>query len=173
MTHLHVDHTGGMRLLPSAEFVCTTDEWAAATGRGASLNGYVSSHPPDKSRMRLLDFAEQGTASGPFAQTIDLFDDGTISLIFTPGHTPGHMSVLLRLDDGRDLLIVGDAAYTLRSIHEQILSALTHSDDLYRQTLRELKAFADANPEATLVPSHDPDAWRQVRSPESTRTHGT
>lgn len=40
MTHLHVDHTSGMRLLPRARFLCTQAEWRAATSRGAANNGY-------------------------------------------------------------------------------------------------------------------------------------
>ena len=38
MTHLHVDHTSGMRLLPHARFVCARAEWSAARGRGAVRN---------------------------------------------------------------------------------------------------------------------------------------
>jgi N-acyl homoserine lactone hydrolase len=46
MTHLHVDHTSGMRLLPEATFVCTRAEWAAAQSRFPAAHGYVSRHLP-------------------------------------------------------------------------------------------------------------------------------
>src|SRR4051794_24375135 len=46
MTHLHADHTGGMRLLPNAEFVCGRREWKAAHGRTPALGGYVPRHLP-------------------------------------------------------------------------------------------------------------------------------
>jgi glyoxylase-like metal-dependent hydrolase (beta-lactamase superfamily II) len=69
---------------------------------------------------------------------------------------------LLRLEDGRKVLVAGDAAYTLRSIREQILPMRTADDRASRRTLAELKAFAELEPDAILVPTHDPDAWRQL-----------
>jgi glyoxylase-like metal-dependent hydrolase (beta-lactamase superfamily II) len=162
MTHLHVDHTSGMRLLPRATFVCTREEWRAAHGRFASTQGYVGHHLPADSRVELLDYARAGEPFGPFARTIDLFGDGAVRLISTPGHTPGHQSVLLRLEDSRQVLVVGDAAYTLRSIREQVLPMRTADDEASRRSLRELKAFAEQAPDAVIVPTHDPDAWRQL-----------
>ena len=83
-------------------------------------------------------------------------------LISTPGHTVGHMSVLLRVAGDRRVLVVGGAAYTLRNIREEILPLLTADDETSVQSLRELKAFADSEPEAILVPSHDPSAWHEA-----------
>lgn len=57
---------------------------------------------------------------------------------------------------------MGDAAYTLRNVREQRLPLLTASDGRARESLRELAAFAELEPGATLVPSHDPDAWRTL-----------
>ena len=166
MTHLHVDHTSGMRLLPNAEFVCSRPEWEAATGPSAASKGYVAGHLPSASRMRLLDLAGEGEPFEGFERTIDLLGDGSIRLVSTPGHTVGHMSVLLRLRTGR-VLIVGDAVYTLRSLREEILPLLTEDDGVYLHSLRQLRTFASSSPDATLVPSHDPEAWTEL--PASTR----
>ncbi|HEX8645574.1 MAG TPA: N-acyl homoserine lactonase family protein [Thermoleophilaceae bacterium] len=160
MTHLHVDHTSGMRLLPSARFTIARAEWSAATARGAVAKGFVGHHLPDESRVDLVD---PGEPHGPFARTLDLLGDGSVRLIATPGHTPGHMSLLLRAAGGRTVLLVGDAAYTLRNVREGILPLLTASDRAYRESLSQLAAFAEREPEATLVPSHDPDAWRELQ----------
>ena len=164
MTHLHVDHTSGMRLLPRAEFVCSQREWSAATGGGAARKGYVNHHLPNPNRMRLIDFDRDGRPHGAFGRCVDLLGDGSIRLVSTPGHTRGHLSVLLRLAGERRVLLVGDAAYRLRSIHEQILPLLTDDDRLSRRSLSEIKAFADSDPAAILVPTHDPDAWRGLRA---------
>jgi N-acyl homoserine lactone hydrolase len=162
MTHLHVDHTSGMRLLANAKFICARDEWAAATGAGAA-RGYVSHHLPPEARMDLIDVAASRERHGPFSSTIDVLGDGSIRLISTPGHTPGHISVLLRVTGGRQVLVVGDAAYTLRSISEERLPFITVDDDLYLRSLREIKAFSEQEPEAILVPTHDPSAWNELR----------
>ena len=163
MTHLHVDHTSGMRLLANARFTCSREEWAAATATGSGAKGFVSHHLPAASRMDLVDFDADGEPYGPFARTIDLLGDGSVRLLSTPGHTPGHLSVLLRASGGRTVLLVGDAAYTVRSVREQILPLLTASDRRYRASLAELRDFSEREPGAVLVPSHDPDAWRELR----------
>lgn len=163
MTHLHVDHTSGMRLLPNAEFTCAREEWSATQGRFPAGKGYVGRHLPPASRMRLVDFDADGTAYGAFAKTIDLLGDGTVRLISTPGHTAGHLSVLLRLTGGRQVLVIGDAAYTLRNVSEEILPMLTDHDAVSLRSMREIKAFARQEPEAILVPTHDPTAWHELR----------
>jgi glyoxylase-like metal-dependent hydrolase (beta-lactamase superfamily II) len=159
MTHLHVDHTSGMRLLPNARFVCAEREWAAATGRGAGGRGYAAHHLPPVERMELVDGGER---HGPFGSTIDLLGDGSIRLVATPGHTPGHVSVLLRAEGRGTVLLVGDAVYTLRNLREEILPLLTYDDEASRRSMRELNAFAGAEPQAMLVPTHDPTAWREL-----------
>jgi glyoxylase-like metal-dependent hydrolase (beta-lactamase superfamily II) len=163
MTHLHVDHTSGMRLLPKAEFVCSREEWAATRGRFVAAKGYVPHHLPPETRMQLLDFDRDGEPYATFAKTIDLLGDGTIRLVSTTGHTVGHMSVLLRLTHAHQVLVIGDAAYTLRNINEEILPMLTVDDEAALRSMREIKAFAEHEPEAILVPSHDPSAWHELR----------
>jgi glyoxylase-like metal-dependent hydrolase (beta-lactamase superfamily II) len=117
--------------------------------------------------VELIDVARAGEPFGPFAHTIDLLGDGSVRLISTPGHTPGHQSLLVRLEDGRSVFVVGDAAYTLRSIREQILPMQTADDDAARRSLRELAAFMEQEPDTIAVPTHDPDAWRRVRTARS------
>jgi N-acyl homoserine lactone hydrolase len=163
MTHLHVDHTSGMRLLANAKFICTGDEWAAATAAGAAGKGYVSHHLPPTARMEPIDFTASSERHGPFSSTIDLLGDESIRLISTPGHTPGHMSVLLRVAGGRRVLVVGDAVYTLHSVREEHLPLNTVDDDLYLHSLREIKAFSEQESAAILVPTHDPSAWHGLR----------
>ena len=94
--------------------------------------------------MRLVDFDVDGEAHGAFKQTIDLLGDGSVRLIDTPGHTPGHLSVLLRLAHGRQVLLIGDAAYTPGSVREEALPFLTADDGLYLRSIREIRAFAGA-----------------------------
>lgn len=63
--------------------------------------------------MRLLDAEADGIAHGPLTHTIDLLGDKGVCLAWTPGHPAGHLSVL-RTDNLGEVLLVGDAAYTLR-----------------------------------------------------------
>ena len=166
MTHLHVDHTSGMRLLPNARFAITTAEWDAATASLSANRGYAAHHLPSADRVERIDFDADPTPFGPFARTIDWLGDGSVRLISTPGHTPGHMSVLLRVADRGQVLIVGDTAYTLRSIAEQRVPLLAGGGGAAcRRSLAELNTFVDEHPDAVAVPTHDPAAWRELESP--------
>jgi N-acyl homoserine lactone hydrolase len=162
MTHLHVDHTSGMRLLPNARFTISRAEWHSAEARLPAARGHVRHHLPAEDRVDLVDLARQGEPFGPFPETHDLLGDGTIRLISTPGHTRGHMSVLLRRTDDRSVLLAGDAAYTLRNIREGILPMLSDDDEASLNSLRYLKAFMAENPDVIVVPTHDPGAWHEL-----------
>lgn len=162
MTHLHGDHTSGMRLLPRAEFVVSAEELRTARGRGAASKGFVAGHLPGDARFRVVDVAQNGVRFGPFARTVDLLGDGSVRLLSTPGHTPGHLSVLVETTDHGTVLLVGDAAYTRRSIDERILPLLTADDRAAQRTLDELHDYARDHPATTVVPTHDPDAWRAL-----------
>ena len=117
---------------------------------------------PPSSRTRLFDLETEGEPHLEFEKTIDLLGDGTIRLLFTPGHTHGHQSVLVRLEDGSQVLVVGDAAYTVRSIEAELLPMLTADDEASRRTLRQLNQFSRQHPDVIVVPTHDPDAWRAL-----------
>ena len=160
MTHLHADHTSGMGALPNATFVTTREEWRDATARGSVGRGYVRAHLPAESSVRFVDFAG-GEAFEGLERTIDLLGDGTIRLVSTPGHTPGHLSVLVATESGL-VFIVGDAVYTLRNLREDILPLRTASDEDSRRSMAQLRAYADAHPDVPLVPTHDADAWDRL-----------
>ena len=147
MTHLHVDHTSGMRLLPNARFWISPGEWKAAQGRLAAAKGVIAHHLPPEDRVELVD------------GEVDVLGDGSVRLLPTPGHTPGHTSVLVRTGSG-EVLLAGDAAYTLRNVREQSLPLINADANAYRRSLARLKEFADAG--IPVVPSHDPDAYRAL-----------
>jgi N-acyl homoserine lactone hydrolase len=174
MTHLHVDHTSGLRLLPNAELVCSEREWAAATGgRLPSLQGYVRGHLPDAARVRRVD-PTAGPAVEPFGGALDLLGDGSVRLLSTPGHTAGHVSLLVEGAGpaGEPVLLVGDAAYTRRSIDEQRLPLRSVDAGAARRSLARLRAFCEARPEAIVVPTHDPSAWERLAAPAAAPASG-
>jgi glyoxylase-like metal-dependent hydrolase (beta-lactamase superfamily II) len=157
MTHLHIDHTSAISEFPNSTFIISEDEWHEAThGQRPTLNGYRRIHLDFAFDYRTLDFDRGGIASyATFGRTFDLFGDGSVRLAYTPGHSPGHMSVIARLKDN-DFVIGGDAAYTLAQLEgDAPLAPRPHDAHNYRRSLQELRLFRREYPAAIVTPGHD------------------
>jgi glyoxylase-like metal-dependent hydrolase (beta-lactamase superfamily II) len=120
LSHLHTDHVGGLEAFAGAEVLVTRSEWQRAIGIGGRLRGYLPQHWPADVQPRLVDFDEPGV--GPFARSSDLAGDGRLLLVPTPGHTPGHMGMLVRADE-RDYLLAGDLAHSAAEL-EQVAAGI-------------------------------------------------
>jgi len=163
MTHMHFDHVGAVAQLPRSTFVVDGREWEAAIG-GHFTKGYRRALFDQGYEWRTLDFgASRVDSFASFGRAIDLFGDGSVRLLSTPGHTKGHMSVLLRLRSGRELLLAGDAAYSRRSIDEELVPLFYDDVHRYMRSLREIRRYLELTPSALVVCGHDPESWPQVR----------
>jgi N-acyl homoserine lactone hydrolase len=161
MTHLHVDHASAMSEFPDATFVFSTAEWGAATTKG-QFHGYMRRQFDHAFDYRTLDFdGPDADSFSTFGRSFDLLGDGSIRLVFTPGHTLGHMSVVLQLD-GRELLVAGDAIYLERSLRDKAAPYRMEDEHLFRRSLREIELFAREAPDAVIVPGHDMEAWERL-----------
>jgi glyoxylase-like metal-dependent hydrolase (beta-lactamase superfamily II) len=72
------------------------------------------------------------------------------------------MSVVLRLAEGREALLVGDAAYTRRTIDAGLRPWRVEDEHLYGRSLRELQIYVEQNPDALVIPGHDMAEWRKL-----------
>ncbi len=112
LSHLHTDHMGGLAPFRAAEVFVTRTEWQRARGLAGRFRGYLPQHWPPGLEPRLVDF--DGPAVGPFVASHDLAGDGRLVLVPTPGHTPGHLGMIVRSEPGGWLLagdaVTGDAA---------------------------------------------------------------
>ena len=159
MTHLHNDHSSGIVQFPQATFVVTKIEWRLARA-GGPRQGYLHAHFDRPLDWRTFDPADPDTQGhAGFNRAFDLFGDGSVRLLSTPGHTRGHQSVLLRLASGRELLLTGDAAYTRRSLDEDLVPIYCADEHLYRRSLRELRAHAATHPGTVVICGHDAERW--------------
>ncbi len=163
MTHLHEDHASAMELFPDAQFVLSATEWeAATTGRLPLLRGYHPSHYDFAFDYASIDFdADFIESYGPFGRTFDLFGDGSVRLVYTPGHSAGHTSVILRLPR-RDFVVVGDAAYDWKQLGGEAEPFMMADEHNWRRSLRELQAYRRTYPYALMVPGHDPEFWEKL-----------
>ena len=124
--------------------------------------GYRHPHFDHAFDWRTVDYdgpLSQGLS--PFGRSIDLFGDGSVRLLSTPGHTLGHQSVLLRLRD-RDALLCVDAAYLRATIDAEARPLVAADRHLFQRSLREIRRFVEEQPDALVIPGHDAQAWAEL-----------
>jgi N-acyl homoserine lactone hydrolase len=163
MTHLHIDHASAISEYPESTFVVSAAEWAAASDHG-QFHGYVKRQFDHGFDWRLLDFEGRDAESfSGFARSFDLFGDGSVRAVYTPGHTLGHMSVVLRTERA-EVLVAGDAIYLRKTLADTHLPYRTEDEHLFRRSLREIRQYATETPDALIVPGHDWDAWHELEA---------
>jgi len=163
MTHLHADHASGIAEFPAATFIVSQAEWDAAS-EGGEREGYLRRQFDHAFDYRLLDFEGSGTDSfATFGRSHDLFGDGSVRICFTPGHTAGHCSVVLRLGE-REALLTGDAAFTMDTIRESWMPFLMDDEHRYRRSLREIQLYVEQTPDALVIPGHDMQLWETLQN---------
>ena len=151
-SHLHSDHAGGNALLPAASVIVQQTEWADAH---AENNGLY--HLPEFDTGQPIFQID-----GPY----DVFGDGSVVLVPTPGHTAGHQSARVQTRSG-EVVLAGDACHVRRSLDE--LAVPAHGADL-QEYRRSLEWFQGRQRDgATIAFGHDPEFWATV--PQSTPWH--
>jgi N-acyl homoserine lactone hydrolase len=165
MTHLHGDHASGISEFPRATFLISQQEWdEASTVSRPWMHGYVRRHFDHAFDFRTVDHLGSGIDSfATFGRGVDVFGDGSVRLVFTPGHTLGHMSVILRLTE-REALVAGDAIYSRRTLETGHKPYLMEDEHLFERSVREIQIYARETPDALIIPGHDMHAWRELSS---------
>jgi len=162
MTHLHSDHASAVAEFPAATFVVDGAEWATATAPRGWMRGYVPRQFDHAFDWRTLDLDDPGIDSfATFSRAVDLFGDGSVRLLSTPGHTPGHLSVLVRLAD-REALLTADAAYSMRTLAGQARPFIVDDEHVFQRSLGEIVRFVEQSPGLVVIPGHDPERWTEL-----------
>lgn len=150
LTHLHADHVSGLKHVSGAQKIITSHvEWEGAQ----HALGYV---PAMWQGVALDTFAFQKIPFGPKEWGVDLFGDGLLYLVFTPGHTSGQISVLVRTSEGY-VLLASDVGYAQKSFEQTILPGITVDDGDAIESLLWVKDFSNRSDCIATLANHDPD----------------
>lgn len=159
LTHLHLDHASAITDFPRATFVVSAAEWKdACSGTFPLLRYYRRQQFDHAFDFRTIDYlADSINSFSTFGRSFDLFGDGSIVLVSTPGHSAGHQSVILRLAE-RSMVIAGDAIFLADQLEPgAALAARPRDRHEYERSIRELALFRKQDPDVLMVPGHDPD----------------
>jgi glyoxylase-like metal-dependent hydrolase (beta-lactamase superfamily II) len=102
-------------------------------------------------------FALDDGPFGAFARSRALSEDRRIVAVETPGHTPGHVSVICVDDAGRHVMLAGDATDTLEQLHARRADAVAPDTERHVATLDTILAHCAQHP-TVYLPSHDPES---------------
>ena len=152
LTHLHTDHAGGLHHFPTSEILIDPREYAVASGLGGRLRGFLPNRFPDWLRPRFIDFAP--VPCGPFDHSLPLTAAGDVVIVPTPGHTAGHVSVIVRTN-GVTYFLAGDTSYNQALMLEGAVDGVAPDEEAARDTLRRIRALARQEP-VVYLPAHDP-----------------
>ena len=166
MTHLHTDHAGGLHHFPDTEILVTRDELAYATGRRGLLRGYPNNRWPTWFDPTPLDLEPE--PYGPFPQSVRLTRAGDVTVVPAPGHSPGHVGVVVE-DGDHSVFLAGDSSYTQDLLLRGSVDGVGPDEHAERVTHQRILEYVTANPTVFLV-AHDPDtavrlAERRVMKP--------
>jgi glyoxylase-like metal-dependent hydrolase (beta-lactamase superfamily II) len=148
MTHVHDDHAGGLRSVPNAKVFLGKADWERGVLYGPSFE-------TAEDDLEMVTYT-----SGPFRNfdaNQDVFGDGSVRLLPTPGHSPGHTSVLLRMD-GYHVLFVGDHAYTLRHLAVEEVRQMTiggTATERQVEGIRRVRKLLEELPNTVMLHAHD------------------
>jgi len=147
LTHLHFDHAGALTLLPpSIPIVIQRREWEAGHDRAAVERNFFSPRDYaglDDGRLVLVDGDH------------DLLGDGSVELLLTPGHTPGHQSVRV----GSGLVLGADVTHFASTLEDHRFPSFADDFDAQADSARRLRRMRDDDG-VRVMPGHDPDVLR-------------
>ena len=146
ISHFHADHTGQLAPFANATLLIGKGDWDG-----------INANPP-MGGANVAGFKEwMGTSRKvkPLTADEDVFGDGSVIVFRTPGHTPGHTAVLVRLKEKGAVLLSGDAAHFHENYQNNGVPGFNYDRAETLASLDRLKQI-EKNLKATVIIQHDP-----------------
>jgi glyoxylase-like metal-dependent hydrolase (beta-lactamase superfamily II) len=151
-THLHGDHVHGLKHFPRSEVLVSPLDYPASVGAMPCLY-------PDWLAPTRVSFSPQEVTA--FGTAYPVTRAGDVLIVPTPGHTPGHQSVLLRAGE-RSYLFAGDSSFDEAQLLNSEIAGIAAEPSASRRTLETIRAYAAAHP-TVYLPSHDHESTLRLR----------
>jgi N-acyl homoserine lactone hydrolase len=163
VSHLHQDHIGGLGELGHADIVVSKMEWNTLSSPLPEMRGLMTRHIDLPGlRWNRIELQSTGDAGvSPFLAKHDLFGDGSLVVLPTPGHTPGSISLLVRQSGRAPLLMVGDLTYDVHLLEHGRIPGVGSRRRL-RQSTAMIRKMRERMPDLVILPAHDPGAAHRL-----------
>ena len=148
ISHTHGDHIGNMGLFPSSTILMQEAEY----------NWIHSPNGPNDNVNQLMALARKLMGEPKNLRLLkgdtDVFADGSVTLISTPGHTPGHQSLMVRLKNSGFIILSGDVVHTRENFERNIVPSLNTDKARSIASMDRIRRMI-ATYQATLFINHD------------------
>jgi N-acyl homoserine lactone hydrolase len=146
ISHYHGDHIGQAGSFPQATLLIGKGDWDALTATPPQFNANPAP---------VVHWVSGGGKVEPVPRDKDVFGDGSVMMLDTPGHTPGHHSLLVRLKEKGNVLLTGDLAHFRENYDGNGVPTFNTNRADTLASLDRFKKIA-ANLRATVVIQHEP-----------------
>lgn len=146
ISHFHADHTGQIAPFANATLLIGKGDWDG-----------INANPP-MGGANVKGFKEwMGTSRKvePLSADKDVFGDGTVMVLRTPGHTPGHQMLLVRLKEKGPVVLVGDAVHFRENYENMGVPGFNYDRAQSLASMARIKEI-EKNLKATVIIQHDP-----------------
>jgi N-acyl homoserine lactone hydrolase len=147
ISHFHADHSGQLAPFANATLLIGKGDWDG-----------INANPP-MAGANVAGFKEWMGATTrkvkPLTADEDVFGDGSVLIFRTPGHTPGHTAVLVRLKEKGPVVLLGDAAHFHENYESNGVPGFNFDRAQTIASLERIKAI-ERNLKATVIIQHDP-----------------
>jgi glyoxylase-like metal-dependent hydrolase (beta-lactamase superfamily II) len=145
ISHYHADHTGQIASFPKATLLIGAKEWEAIT----------APNPAQGVNFKPFESWIKGDSKvEPQPVDKDVFGDGTVIMLRTPGHTPGHSSLLVKLSQMGPVILSGDAVHFHENVDSDGVPSFNYDRAQTVASLERIKKIL-ANLKGTLIIQHD------------------
>ena len=167
LSHVHLDHAGGLMDLPRLPVLMTREEIlfandSVAQGKGYVLAAYTKSLP--KPTAPTLQFEPKPYET--FDESTDLYRDGSVVVVPLRGHTPGSVGIFVNLSSTKRFFYVGDSVDDERGFEERVAKTLLLRDSdndpvLANHIVSKLSQLHETVPGLAIIPAHGRSAYKK------------